>query len=90
MVQAVLRTTPLETLPASTLRSLAYLVVPKARVVPGQERLAEVGGLLHPASGDARPHHPRRRGRHVPLPLLVLLVLDLEALVFDLLWMCDT
>ena len=63
-----------------------YLMVPESRVVPGQEGLAEVRGLLHSPGrhARARAHHPRRWGRHVPLPLLVLLVLDLEALVLDL------
>lgn len=52
----------------------------------GQERLAEVRRLLHSAAGNARAgaHHPRRWGRDIPLPLLVLLVLDLEPLVLDL------
>lgn len=64
-----------------------HLVVPESRVVSGQEGLAEVGRLLHSPGGHAgraRAHHPRRRGRHIPLPLLVLLVLDLQALVLNL------
>lgn len=60
-------------------------MVPEGRVVPRQQRrLAEVRCLLHPGAAHAGPHHPRGRGSHVPLPLLVLLVLDLEALVLDL------
>lgn len=60
-------------------------VVPESRVVLWQERLAEVlGGLLHPTGRRAGSHHSRRRGRHEPVPLLVLLVLDLQTLVLNL------
>lgn len=50
-----------------------------------EERLAVVlRRLLHPTSNRTRSHNPRRRSRDIPVPLLILLMLYLEALVFDL------
>ena len=63
----------------------SHRVVPESGVVLRQKRLPEMlRGLLHPSRGRRRSHHSRGRGRHIPVPLLVLLVLDLETLVFDL------
>lgn len=64
-------------------------MVPESGVVRRQKGLPTKvlrRGRLHPSRCRRRSHHPRGRRRHIPVPLLVLLVLHLQTLVFDLVY----